>query len=113
ADTVDNHHRAADGDVVAFGGNIAFDQLWFQKSGQDLVASIVGTNDRVTVDDWYQGTDNQVRAFTTADGHSLEAPAVENLVQAMAGFNPPPPGQTSLPDALEQQLVPTLAANWK
>jgi hypothetical protein len=38
---------------------------------------------------------------------------VQNLVQAMASFVPPAPGQTTLPQAYQNSLAPLLAADWR
>jgi hypothetical protein len=37
---------------------------------------------------------------------------VQNLVDAMAGFVMPSPGQTTLPASLQTSLNPIIAANW-
>jgi hypothetical protein len=38
---------------------------------------------------------------------------VQNLVDAMAAFAPPAPGQTTLPPEYASQLNPVIAANWQ
>jgi hypothetical protein len=38
---------------------------------------------------------------------------VQQLVDAMAAFNPPALGHASLPASYQQQLTPVLAANWQ
>lgn len=75
------------------------DNLWFSKAGQDLRIKVLGTNDQVTVKDWYAGaagtTDNHIERIKTADGKSLLDTDVEKLVQAMASFAPPAATQTT------------------
>lgn len=43
---------------------------------------------------------------------NLVGTQVQNLVQAMAAFAPPPMGQTSLTAAQQTALAPVLAATW-
>ena len=63
--------------------------------------------------DWYLGEQHRVEEFRTSDGGSLLNAQVENLVQAMAAFAPPGAGQTTLPPAYQEALVPVIAANWQ
>jgi Ca2+-binding RTX toxin-like protein len=100
-------------DVVAFGPNVSMDQLWFRQAGNDLELSIIGTNDKLTLNSWYAGSGYHVEEFRTSDGHVLIDTMVQNLVQAMASFAPPPAGQTTLPQDHQNSLAPLLAANWK
>lgn len=59
--------------------------------------------------------DNQLTAsdYAFSDGKVLQDSQVDKLVQAMAGFAPPPMGQTTLTDPLQTALAPILAANWQ
>ena len=100
-------------DVVAFGPNVSMDQLWFRQAGNDLELSIIGTNDKLTLNSWYAGSQYSVEEFRTSDGHVLIDTQVQNLVQAMASFAPPPPGQTTLTPNYQDSLAPLLATSWK
>lgn len=95
ADTVINHGESGSDDQVLFGATIDHDQLWFERSGDDLTVSVIGTTDSVTVDDWYVGSANQLD-FATTGGLSLGDASVQALVDAMAGFSPPALGETDL-----------------
>jgi hypothetical protein len=78
-----------------------------------LVASVIGTADKVTVQNWYSGNAYHVEEIRTSDGYVLADTQVANLVNAMAVFAPPAPGQTTLPQNYQDQLAPVLAANWQ
>lgn len=104
--TVDNT------DVVAFGADVSTSQLWFQRVGDSLEVSIIGGDDRMTIQDWYLGAQHHVEQFTTSDGMVLLDSQVQNLVQAMASFSPPAAGQTSLPTDYQSSLNTVIAANW-
>jgi Ca2+-binding RTX toxin-like protein len=100
-------------DVLSFGAGVNANQLWFRKTGNDLEASIIGTSDRFTMQDWYLGSQYHVEQIRSGDGKVLQDSRVDQLVQAMAGFAPPAMGQTSLTAAQQTALAPVLAANWQ
>jgi len=110
---IENDAVAGNVDVGQFLSDISADQIWFQHIGNDLEASIIGTDDRLIVRDWYSGSAYRVEQFKTTDGLTLLDSQVENLVNAMAAFAPPAAGQTSLPPDYQTQLAPVLAANWQ
>lgn len=105
-------------DVLQLGAGIGADQLWFRRTGEgDLEVSVIGTNDAITIHDWYLAGSGQERAthieqFRTADGGVLLDTQVAQLVQAMAAFAPPPMGQTSLAANYQASLAPVLAVAW-
>ncbi|MDR2876003.1 MAG: hypothetical protein LBV44_08780 [Methylobacillus sp.] len=92
---------------------VTADQLWFQRSGNNLVVSIIGTTDSMTISNWYSGNAYHVEQFKTADGKVLADTQVQNLVQAMAAFAPPAAGQTTLPTNYQNSLETVIAANWQ
>lgn len=108
----ENDGTSGNADTLKFGDGIDVDQLWFTKSGNNLVISVIGTSDRVTVQNWYKGSAYHTEHFETADGHVLLDSQVSNLVSAMAGFAPPAAGQTCMSKVVEAQLEPVIAANW-
>ncbi|BAO29611.1 putative Ig domain-containing protein [Sulfuritalea hydrogenivorans] len=110
---VENDASAGNTDVAEFLAGIATDQIWLRHVGNSLEASIIGTTDRLTVQNWYLGDQYHVEQFRTADGKLLLDSQVENLVQAMAAFAPPAAGQTTLPPTYQDTLAPVIAANWQ
>jgi Ca2+-binding RTX toxin-like protein len=114
SDTVrENDTAEGNSDAVQFLAGIAADQIWLRHVGNNLEASIIGTTDKLTMENWYLGSGYHVEQFKTADGKLLLDSRVDNLVQAMAAFAPPAAGQTSLPPAYQETLVPVIAANWQ
>ena len=104
---------AGNADVALFGSDIATDQLWFRQSGNNLEVSVIGTSDKFTLNNWYLGNQYHVEQFRTSDGRLLSDSNVQNLVQAMASFSPPPAGQTTLPANYQSSLSSVIAANWQ
>ncbi|MGN6313325.1 MAG: calcium-binding protein, partial [Rhodanobacteraceae bacterium] len=99
-------------DTLQFGEGIADDQLWFTRNGNDLDIQVLGTDNLVTIKNWYLGSNYHVETFTTSNGHVLHDSQIDSLVSAMASFAPPVPGQTTLPLEYQEQLGPTPAASW-
>ena len=115
ADTVvENDATVGNTDIAQFLTGVATEQIWFQKVGNNLETSIIGTGDKLVVKDWYLGTAYHVEQFKTTDGaKTLLDSNVQNLVNAMASFAPPAAGQTSLPTSYQTSLAPVIAANWQ
>ncbi len=104
----------ADGsDTVSFTSGVAHDQLWFSQSSNDLIISVIGEDQSLTVAGWYASSTNRVAQIVAGDGFSATDAAVNLLVQAMAGLTQPALGQLTLPTDTATTLAPTLAANWQ
>ena len=113
-DQVDNRGEAGSFDRLKFGPTIDSDQLWFSQSGDDLLVSVIGTTDAVSVQDWYADNGaNQLAQFETSNGEILIGAQVDSLVSAMAAFNPPPLGQLELTQAEHDNLDPVIDAAWQ
>jgi Ca2+-binding RTX toxin-like protein len=111
---VENDVTAGNTDVVQFQGDIAADQLWFQQVANNLEVSIIGTADKMVIQDWYLNSANHIEQFkTAADAKLLIDGNVQNLVNAMASFAPPAAGQTTLPPIYQEKLSMVIASNWK
>jgi Ca2+-binding RTX toxin-like protein len=113
-DTItENDTTAGNVDIARFDTGVTVDQLWFTKTGNNLDVSIIGTNDKFTLSNWYLGNQYHVEQFKTSDGKTLLDSQVQNLVSAMAAFAPPAAGQTTLAANYATALNPVIAANWQ
>lgn len=113
SDTItENDTTAGNTDVAYFNSGITIDQLWFKKVSNNLEVSIIGTTDKFIMTNWYLGNQYHIEQFKTSDGKTLLDSQVQNLVNAMAGFAPPPGGQTTLTADQQTALSPVIAANW-
>jgi Ca2+-binding RTX toxin-like protein len=112
-DTVQNADTDSGYDMLMFDTGVGNDQLWFEQNGNDLIVSIIGTSDSVTVQSWYSSAANRIDRIQVADGQYINGSDVEALRSAMSAFSPPPNGQTSLDAARLNALGPTLAASWQ
>ncbi|MBI2254711.1 MAG: hypothetical protein HYU58_08840 [Proteobacteria bacterium] len=109
---VDEYDTDGSADKLAILAGINADQVWFAQSGNDLIVSIIGTNDKATVQGWYASNDRKLDHIQLADGRYATVSDVELLCSAMASFSPPPVGQLNLDTATRQGLDSTLAAAW-
>ncbi len=109
---VDEDATPGNVDVLSVGPGVATDQLWFRREGNDLEVSIIGTEDRATIANWYAGSANHLEKIQTSDGKVLLDNQVDALVSAMAAFAPPAAGQTTLPPDYRSSLSNVIATNW-
>lgn len=90
--------------------DVGYDLLWFSREGNNLKVSINGTNDSITIKNWFYSSDCVVETIET-DTHTLSHTDVNQLVQAMAGFNPPS-GSIAQDATLSSALDDTLQQTW-
>lgn len=87
-DTIDNTDTGQSHDVLRFGPGIGLDQLLFQHVGDQLVISILGSEDVITITGWYADSANRLENIQLASGDVLTQSRIESLVEAMAAFAP-------------------------
>lgn len=110
---VENDATVGNTDIALIsGGGISADQLWFRHVANNLEISVIGTGNKIVVDDWYLGNQHHVEKIQSGTKILLDS-KVENLVSAMAAFTPPASGQISLPPNYATALAPVIAANWQ
>lgn len=84
-DVTDSMQNAGDIDSIQF-TDASVQDLWFSRSNSHLLISEIGSNDFVTLDNWFSGSAWQNKVISVADGQSLEATQLQQLVDAMAVF---------------------------
>jgi len=77
---------SGDDDTVMFDSGIAPDQIWFSRSGDDLLAQLLGSGDQVRMVAWYTQEAARVDQLVCDHGELIQADQVEQLVNAVAGF---------------------------
>ncbi|NBI14067.1 S8 family serine peptidase [[Haemophilus] felis] len=107
-----DHIYDEQGDDQLYFEQISHDQLWFKRSDNDLEISVIGTQDKVLITDWYS-KNYRVEGIRTSNNKFLDHNNVDRLVNAMAAFAPPAAGQISLPPNIQTELHPILSANWR
>ncbi|MNR04238.1 Bifunctional hemolysin/adenylate cyclase precursor [compost metagenome] len=110
---LENDATPGNSDLALFGEDISQEQLWFRRASNHLEVSIIGSSDKLMVQNWYLGEQYRVERFQIAEGNALLDSQVQNLVDAMASFAPPAAGQTLLSDSQRSALESVIAANWQ
>jgi len=107
-------------DDSAYFATASTDKLWFSHdlTTDDLVLTVIGTSNSLTIANWYAGSEYQIEQFNTYVAgtttlKTLNAGNVEALVQAMATLTPPPAGQTTLTADQHTALDTLIAQNWQ
>lgn len=70
--------------TLLFGNDVDARQLWFSRSGDNLLVEVLGTEDRVTLRNWYAKQTNRLERILAGDGVALYQ--IDGLVQAMAAY---------------------------
>jgi Ca2+-binding RTX toxin-like protein len=100
-------------DEIVFEDAGAAADLWFARDGSHLVIARSGSEDSVTVVDWYGPRADRIDRIRYADGDALDAAGVERLVDAMARFAPRPAVGEIFAPRLAEHLAVELAAAWQ
>jgi Ca2+-binding RTX toxin-like protein len=111
-DTVNNLSNGAGDDQLHFASGIDESQLWFSRDGDDLVTSVLGSDDQVRVQDWYSDDAQKLDSVHTDDA-MISANQLEQLVTAMAGFGQPDGGEMTLTPQEENQVQASIASSWQ
>jgi len=73
-------------DKVIFGADINSEDLMFEKKDNNLVISLIGQEDTITITNYYSNDSYKVESFETADGNMLDYTKLDLMIQAMASF---------------------------
>jgi Ca2+-binding RTX toxin-like protein len=111
-DTINNLSNGAGNDQLRFASGIDESQLWFSRDGDDLVTSVLGSDDQVRVQDWY-GSDVQKLDTVHTDEAMITSNQLEQLVAAMAAFGAPSGGEVTLTPQEENQVQAAMASSWQ
>jgi Ca2+-binding RTX toxin-like protein len=111
-DSIINHDSGGAPDTLRFGAGIDADDLWLTHHGNDLVISVVGSGDSVTLVGWYANWNNRLSGFELADGEKLGAGAIQQEVHAMASVVGVPASLSALTHEQHAAVVSAIAASW-
>ncbi len=111
-DVINNYDTNSASVDVAHFDNATIEDLWFSKSGNDLLISRVGFDDKVTVSNWYSGAAYQLDKIEAGSAVLMNA-QIAQLVTAMAAFAPPAGAGSIISQDVKDQLHPVLAASWQ
>lgn len=98
-------------DELQFNG-IEYDALWLSRDENSLRIDVVGSNDGVSIEGWYDKNSDQLDSFSTGS-HTLMRSEVDLLVSAMAAFAVPEGIDVTIPDDTRLQLDAALVGAWQ
>jgi Ca2+-binding RTX toxin-like protein len=112
SDTIDNFDAdPASIDIAQF-DEVSFEDLWFSRNGDNLQITQAGTDNQVTVNDWYNGADYQLDSINTSSSVLLNN-QVDLLVSAMAVYDVPSGAGNIVPQDIKDQLQTVIAETWQ
>jgi hypothetical protein len=88
------------------------DDLWFSRTGDDLTITLAGSDDQVTIDQWYSDPVQEVDRIEV-EGSVLLSQQVDQLVMAMASYDAPSGVGNVIPQDVRDALQPVLAESWQ
>jgi Ca2+-binding RTX toxin-like protein len=92
--------------------DVDHDQLWLSRKRRHLVVNIAGSTDRVLIKNWYGEEKDQLDALYAGD-RVLMRDQVDQLVNAMAGFDVPEGVGVIIPQETHTELEPVLTSVWQ
>ncbi len=93
-------------------GLVNVEDLWFSRDGNHLQITLVGSDDQVTVSNWYSNANYQLDQIEVGTSVLLNN-QVDQLVTAMASYNVPSGAGNMIPQEVQDQLQPILAVAWQ
>ncbi len=110
-DRVNNHGLIFDTDTILF-NDTTINELWFSQQNNDLVITIFGTDNQLTIRDWYADDTKQVDQIKVGN-QFLFIDGVEKLVQEMSAYDVPVNENHGLSDEVLKQLQVTINTVWE
>jgi len=85
-DIISEQNSNSVNDKVIFGEGIAADDIIFSNANGNMLISIAGTEDTITINDHFSDSYYRIENFTLSDGSTIDYTKVNQLIQAMAAF---------------------------
>ncbi|MES9957227.1 MAG: putative Ig domain-containing protein [Sedimenticola sp.] len=108
---INSDHSSSSIDVLEF-SDLSPEDLWFSQNNADLVINVIGTNDKVTIKDWYISESAKVDVITAND-LALQENQISQLVNAMAVFDVQLGDGDIIPRDIQDELAPILTSGWQ
>jgi Ca2+-binding RTX toxin-like protein len=110
-DGQDTIYDTAGTDSLIFGDDVDITDLWFARSGNNLIINVADADNSVTVQNWYSGASYQVESIQSG-GMELVHTQMDQMIQALASFGAPAGVDGGWTDEQKEALQPVIAAYW-
>lgn len=112
SDTISNYDtNVSSTDVILF-EDVQFADLWFSQSGNNLQITVAGTDDQVSISNWYSNANYQLDEIEVSTSVLLNN-QVDQLVSAMSTYNVPSGAGNVIPQDVKDELSTVLAQTWQ
>jgi len=108
-----NGAASQDHDMLRFAAGTEAEAIWFSRAGNDLLARVIGSQDRVRVSGWYADPAARLDSVVAGDGDTITTNRVEQLVSAVAGFGVDPSAVVDLTAPEQASYATIVAAHWQ
>ena len=112
ADTIYNYDSQAGSVDIARFDQISTEDLWFSRSSNHLKITVAGTDDQVTVSNWYSSDHYRLDRIEAGASVLLDN-QVDQLVSAMAAYDVPTGAGAVVPQETKDELQAVLAETWQ
>lgn len=68
-------------DTIVFGENVTAKDVDITRNGNDLILSLIGTDNKLTIKDWYTTSEQRVEKFVFEDGFIVNSDQIINLIK--------------------------------
>jgi len=82
-DSITDAGLAGSIDIISFGTGITSSMLSYARVGNNLLISVNGSADTITVNNWYSNTLNQIEQISFANGTNLNASQIQALTSGL------------------------------
>ena len=103
---------ANDTDILEFKEISSREQLWFEGVGNHIDIHVLGSPDRVRLNNWFKADKFELDLIELGDW-KLDSSGIEALVSAMAAFGAPEDGALELAAEDQAYIADVIAANWQ
>jgi Ca2+-binding RTX toxin-like protein len=83
---VESSDDAISVDRVVFGSGTNPIDLYFSRSGEDLLVEQLNSDDQITIIGWYGSSGASIEQFSAADGSLIAGSEIDQLIESMASF---------------------------
>jgi Ca2+-binding RTX toxin-like protein len=111
-DTINNNDSdEASVDFARF-EDASIDDLWFSQHGDNLRITLAGTEDQVTISNWYRDSNYQLDRIEAGNSTLLNN-QVDQLVSAMAAYDVPSGAGSVISQDARDQLQAVISETWQ
>jgi|GEM_PF-2021490 len=91
---------------------VAYDALWFSRSGDHLLVDVIGADDQLRFTNWFASEAAQIDSVHTQEW-VLARNQVDNLVSAMAAYDVPEGAGAVIPQDVRAELDAAITSAWQ